>query len=98
MPLNLTCALFLERVNETFRITAGAESLDLQLTECSLINSPSGESQGRQPFSLVFRGPVSPVLAQRIYPLENKALGELELFLVPIGPDKLGMRYEAVFN
>jgi hypothetical protein len=98
MPLNLTYGLFQERLNEMFRISAGAGSIDLQLTECSLINSPSGESQGREPFSLVFCGPMSPALVQRIHTLENQHLGKLEIFLVPIGPDKTGMRYEAVFN
>ena len=46
----------------------------------------------------MFRGPGEPVLAQRIYPLDNQTLGRLEIFLVPIGPDDEGMRYQAVFN
>lgn len=51
----------------------------------------------REPFSLVFRGPVEPVLPQRIYRLEHPELGELELFLVPVAQDADGTRYEAVF-
>lgn len=51
----------------------------------------------REPFSIVFRGPVEPVLPQRIYRLEHAELGELELFLVPIAQDADGTRYEAVF-
>src|SRR3954451_3035661 len=98
MPVNLTYGVLIERLNETFRITAGSEFIDLQLIECIRIHSPSGESQGREPFSLVFRGPMSPVLAQRTLTLENEHLGKAEIFLVPIGPDKQGMRYEAVFN
>jgi hypothetical protein len=35
---------------------------------------------------------------QGIYKLENEKLGALEIFLVPIGPDEKGMRYEAIFN
>jgi hypothetical protein len=52
----------------------------------------------REPFSLVFRGPAAPALAQRIYRLVVDELGELDLFLVPIGLDGTGMRYEAVFG
>jgi len=98
MPANLTYGLFIERLNETFRITASSEFIDLQLIECTTIDSPSGKSKGREPFSLVFRGPMSPHLSQRIYTLENEHLEKVEIFLVPIGPDKAGMKYEAVFN
>jgi hypothetical protein len=42
---------------------------------------------------------MEPVLQQQIYRLECEGLVEsLDLFLVPIGPDANGMRYEAVFN
>ena len=54
-----------------------------------------------EPFSLEFSGPDTPVLPQAIYPLEHPGLGRLELFLVPLGPDRnggAGMLYEAVFN
>jgi hypothetical protein len=35
---------------------------------------------------------------QGIYRLELPERGHAELFVVPIGPDGDGMRYEAVFN
>jgi hypothetical protein len=41
-------------------------------------------------------------MPQAIYPLEHQALGRMEIFLVPIGPDprgkRKGMQYEAAFN
>jgi hypothetical protein len=46
----------------------------------------------------MFRGPTGPILPQRIYRLRHPVMGELDLFLVPIGPDGEGMRYEAVFT
>lgn len=49
-------------------------------------------------FSLIFTGPVSPCLPQRLYALSHPQMGNVELFLVPVGPDKTGMRYEAVFS
>ena len=52
----------------------------------------------RDPYSLVFRGPPAPILPQRIYRLRHEQMGDLELFLVPIGPDGEGMRYEAIFT
>jgi hypothetical protein len=45
---------------------------------------------------LTFRGPREPLLRQRMYPLHHPSLGKLELFLVPIGPDASGQRYQTI--
>ncbi len=47
---------------------------------------------------MIFRGPGDPVLAQQICALEHVEMGRLDLFLVPVGPEKGSMLYEAVFN
>ena len=52
----------------------------------------------RQAFSLVFTGPPTPVLPQRIYRLEHPEMGSLDIFLVPIGIGPEGTRYQAIFN
>lgn len=52
----------------------------------------------RAPFSVVFHGPLEPVLPQRIYRLRDDELGDLDLFLVPIGPEGDAMQYEAIFT
>jgi len=50
-------------------------------------------------FSIVLRGPQSNTyLPQHIYSVEHSRLGKHKIFLVPIGPDEHGMRYEAVFD
>jgi hypothetical protein len=52
-----------------------------------------------EPFSLEFVGPAAPLLPQAIYPLEHPDMGDVDLFLVPLGPGPGGgVRYEAVFN
>jgi hypothetical protein len=38
------------------------------------------------------------VLPQRIYPFEHPDLGAFEVFIVPVGADPDGVRYEAVFS
>jgi hypothetical protein len=95
----LTVADFKGRIGETFHIADPKGALELVLLEATGL-SPRAASPGsrRAPFSLIFRGPLKPVLPQRTYALENEAMGRLEIFLVPIGPDAEGMRYEAVFN
>ncbi|MCM3876751.1 MAG: hypothetical protein NEA02_10065 [Thermoanaerobaculia bacterium] len=88
---------FFERVGEGFRVgEAGVPGLTL--IEATDLSRPESPGPRRSPFSLVFRGPMKPVLPQRTYALEHASLGRLEIFIVPIGPDASGMRYEAVFN
>jgi hypothetical protein len=59
---------------------------------------PPGGEPARTPFSLVFRGPPQFVLPQRIYRFEHEALGELDIFVVPIGRTAAGVAYEAIFS
>lgn len=56
------------------------------------------ESGTRSPFTLLFRGPSDPILPQRIYRLEHESLEPLEIFIVPLGVDAEGTRYEAIFS
>ena len=50
------------------------------------------------PFSVILRGPREAGLQQQTYAVEHPRLGVIELFLVPLGPDAEGARYEATFN
>ena len=86
-----------------FRVSAdSAAPLDVALIEVTeLGGGPGRMASGRTervPFSLVFRGPTQPVFAQRTYRVAHDGIGEFDLFLVPIGPDAEGMRYEAIFT
>ena len=98
----LTVADFAPVVGEIFAIDAdGGATIELELTEAATHDPaapPADDSGRRSPFSVVFRGPVDPVLAQQICRLESDSLGPLEIFIVPIGRADAGVRYEAVFN
>lgn len=89
---------FLERVGEEFRVVTDEVAVGLVLVEVTDLARRDGSGPRRSPFSLIFRGPLAPVMPQRTYGLEHASLGRLEIFIVPIGPDASGMRYEAVFN
>lgn len=53
----------------------------------------------RKPFMLVFRtGQKDQYYLQGTYALEHPEKGDLDIFLVPIGPDAEGMKYEAIFS
>jgi hypothetical protein len=58
----------------------------------------SNEPQ-REPFSIVFRGPLEQPLLQQMYRIEHATMGVIEgLFLVPVGINQDGRFYEAVFS
>lgn len=97
----LSMETFKSHVGESFRIafTDGEIELTLILATPITAGEPEPDPAKRSPFSLTFRGgPVDRFLPQRIYELEHPELGSLPIFLVPLGPDGEGMRYEAIFT
>lgn len=92
-------AMFDPHLNRSFELALPAgERLSLELIETRALGSATVPDAKRKPFALVFRGPLSPVLPQQIYPLRNPAFEELAIFLVPVGKDGKGTQYEAVFT
>ncbi|HTC46429.1 MAG TPA: hypothetical protein VK722_03875 [Candidatus Aquilonibacter sp.] len=91
----LTKAMFEENLNTRFWLVD--EHSEIHVLD--LVELTNGHSSPRQEqFSLRFRGDREKVFPQRIYPMKHDAIGELELFLVPIARDDSGTFYEAVFN
>lgn len=93
----LTLAEFSVHRGERFELTHPGGRIDLELIEVDAIE-PRREAAPRHPFSLVFRGPDDPRLAQGIHRLRHPALGWLPLFLVPVGERDGARLYEAVFQ
>lgn len=88
------------RLGERFRLDlGGGQTLALDLVEVRDNGRTSVGGPDRSCFALLFRSPGERRFApQRIYIVEHDALGALEMFLVPRGPDALGMTYEAIYN
>lgn len=95
----LTSADFLPYLHQPFTIyLEGDAPYLLELASIAELGEPYGPG-GRKSFSLIFTNPRKDAyLTQRIYRLEHEKVGSLELFLVPLGPDPSGMRYEAIFS
>jgi hypothetical protein len=99
MLQELTPASFEAHLNTPFLVHFGGNApLEIMLSEVRLHEAHPGPRA--QPFSLYFSGPGSPILLQKVYKLAHDPMGELDIFLVPVGPHpkKGGMVYEAVFN
>ena len=89
---------FARRLGETFGFRKDAfDVVGLELIEVADAGStnihPTAEC-----FSLLFRGPRASPLRQGTYLVQNEAIGEFHLFIVPVYPDKDVLKYEAVFN
>ena len=91
---------FLKCLNQRFRIhVAEQEPLEAELIEVRGLVPADEAPDRREPFSVVFRGSEKARLQQGVFHLENDTLGEVDLFLVTIGPDEEGLlRHEAVFT
>jgi hypothetical protein len=69
------------------------------MVDLELIELNEGRSMpGHATFSVVFRGPLDAFLGQGMVSMSHDAIGEFELFIVPIAQTSDGYLYEAVFN
>jgi len=75
-------------------IVEGADAIELELVEVSDLIA----MRRQEKFSLLFQGPPHILLPQQIYRMAHAQLGEIELFIVPVGMNETGYSYEAVFN
>jgi hypothetical protein len=103
----LTEASFTPHIGTEFRIAIDpARSIVAVLVDVTVRHGrrapapwDSNPRPEREPFSIVFRGPLDPPLLQRMYHVEHEAIGVIkDLFLVPVGINQDGRFYEAVFN
>ena len=101
MPDLMPMELFTPHLGSTFNVVTTSEPIPLVLSTVTSLGAapaPRGDFVFRAPFSLVFLGPAAVLLPQRTYRLSHGSLGELDIFLVPLGPKDGKLRYEAVFS
>jgi hypothetical protein len=105
MQLNeLTVEHFESCVGQVFTIHYDPEqTLETTLAEVIKLGpEPPADkpSKRRRAFSVLFQGPMTPIMQQGIYTIDNSTLGSLDIFIVPLGPDseQQGIQYEAIFT
>ena len=92
---------FARHLGETFVLRPPEQApIQVELVDAkALAARVTGDASVRKtPFSLLFRVKGASDLPQHTYRLAHAELGEMDLFLVPIGPDAVGMRFEAIFS
>lgn len=98
---DVTCGDWAAHEGSDFSV-ALADGSTVTLTLLSATSRPGAQPfrpGGRTPFGLLFRAASRTLhLPQQIYALEHPTFGRWEIFLVPIGPDAVGMRFDAQFS
>jgi hypothetical protein len=99
---SFTQSMFSEAVGTVFRVQTNPEvTTGLRLMEVTpgLSTTANDREAARyESFSLVFQGPGEQFLPQRMYAFDHDHLGRFELFIVPVGKEGGGFKYQAVFN
>jgi hypothetical protein len=99
LPLDaVTLETFTPHVGQAFDVLQPeGRRVTLTLTEATPAPTDSDPRRRRAAFSLIFR-PTEPLsMPQGMYRLERDGLGAIDMFLVPILPDRDGARIQAVF-
>ena len=90
----LTAATFEPYIGQDFAVENVGVEYAIALESIGTFAVSAREGGG---FALNFRGPSDPMLNQATYSLRSGD-SRWDIFLVPIGVDSGGARYEAVFN
>lgn len=84
-------------VGSAFRLAEHPAAPPLTLAAVQATNQPRRITRDEPCFSALFRAPVGFHLPQSTYLLDHVALGCVAIFLVPLGSDAQGPRFQAVF-
>lgn len=94
----LAAADFVPLLNQALTILF-EPGVSIQGTLIEVQESENYSPAPRKPFFIVLRTEQKDrYYPQGIYTVIHPEKGEIPLFLVPLGPDSQGMRYEAVFS
>jgi hypothetical protein len=92
-------AEYSRNLNTKFRLLVDAPiPIELTLVEVSPRKVEPHEQAGMERFSAIFMGPREIFLPQQMYRVSHPDMGEFDVFLVALGEEPDGFRYEAVYN
>lgn len=99
MSARLTAEDYRQHLGTKFGVRVETPSpLELELAEVKSYSAGANESDGMERFSLYFYGPGDIMLKQGTFTFDHPSMGELLFFIVPLGREERGFRYEVVFN
>ena len=96
MPQHITAASFKSIEGELVQLKNDQIETEARIIEVAKINKY--ESQNRDPFSILFLIENQSVFSQQTCTFSHHSMEDFDIFIVPIGQDEKGTRYEAIFN
>jgi len=95
----ISCDVFMPHVGSAFKVGVGGPPI-ATFTLTSAVDLPQWrrKSAPRSPFTLNLLGPPQPIVQQATYLFQHDVLGDMQLFVVPVGADANGVQYEIHFT
>ncbi len=93
---SLTATDFETALGSPFSVVDAHGHATLSLTLVQVLRHPERPGY-RQPFSLRWTGPPTPILSQHAHRLAHPAFGDIEIFMGPLSADSSATTYEAIF-
>ncbi len=89
---------FAPYLNEIFAVGLGASTVEMTLVQATKGKPRDWEGLRKEPFALLFKCASPIILPQRTYPFQNPGFGKMDIFIVPVGRERDGVVYQAIFN
>lgn len=89
---------FAGHLNETFAVGFGTSSVEMTLVQATKGKPRDWEGLRTEPFALIFKCAHPVILPQKSYLFQNSAFGKMDIFIVPVGRERDGVVYQAIFN
>jgi hypothetical protein len=94
----LSFDFFAQHLRQTFSVSLGETSVEMTLMEA--VRKPTRVLPGLRPdpFNLYFKSQSHVLLPQKLYTFKVPGDTKVDIFIVPVGRDRDGVVYEAIFN
>ena len=89
---------FAGHLQGTFDVAVGEGTVAMTLVQATKGKPREWEGLRKEPFSLIFKCANPVILPQKIYPFERPGFGKMDIFIVPVGRERDGVVYQAIFN
>ena len=86
-------------LDQLFMVTTDDNDVELKVINIKELDEKfHGPNTSRLPFSVLLRSNPDIFLHQGMYRFNLDGIGELAIFIVPLGPDEKGHIHEMIFN
>ena len=89
---------FAGHLHGSFTVEVGQSAVEMTLVQATRGKPREWEGLRKEPFSLIFKCAKPVILPQKMYPFERPGFGKMDIFIVPVGRERDGIVYQAIFN